>query len=276
MTFWQRLTALFLLALPLSLPAAVGDLTVSPTRVIFEGRDRSTQINLINRGSETATYRIEFMQYRMDENGQLVEIQEPNELEKFADKLVRFSPRQVEIQPNQSQTVRLLLRKPKDLPAGEYRSHMLFYAVPPEGAADIEKRAATDEEGFSIAITPIFRVSIPVIVRHGELAAEFDISDVSLNTEEKPMLSMRVERDGNRSVYGDLNVHYKATPSADPVLLSHYKDFVLYTSSNTRAVDVDLHIPDGMNLQGGEIQVDYSTSEEGMEGALATYSLPLQ
>jgi len=276
MTFWQRLTALFLLALPLSLPAAVGDLTVSPTRVIFEGRDRSTQINLINRGSETATYRIEFMQYRMDENGQLVEIQEPNELEKFADKLVRFSPRQVEIQPNQSQTVRLLLRKPKDLPAGEYRSHMLFYAVPPEGAADIEKRAATDEEGFSIAITPIFRVSIPVIVRHGELAAEFDISDVSLNTEEKPMLSMRVERDGNRSVYGDLNVHYKATPSADPVLLSHYKDFVLYTSSNTRDVDVDLHIPDGMNLQGGEIQVDYSTSEEGMEGALATYSLPLQ
>lgn len=276
MTFWQRLTALFLLALPLSLPAAVGDLTVSPTRVIFEGRDRSTQINLINRGSETATYRIEFMQYRMDENGQLVEIQEPNELEKFADKLVRFSPRQVEIQPNQSQTVRLLLRKPKDLPAGEYRSHMLFYAVPPEGAADIEKRAATDEEGFSIAITPIFRVSIPVIVRHGELAAEFDISDVSLNTEEKPMLSMRVERDGNRSVYGDLNVHYKATPSADPVLLSHYKDFVLYTSSNTRAVDVDLHIPEGMNLQGGEIQVDYSTSEEGMEGALATYSLPLQ
>lgn len=276
MTFWQRLTALFLLALPLSLPAAVGDLTVSPTRVIFEGRDRSTQINLINRGSETATYRIEFMQYRMDENGQLVEIQEPNELEKFADKLVRFSPRQVEIQPNQSQTVRLLLRKPKDLPAGEYRSHMLFYAVPLEGAADIEKRAATDEEGFSIAITPIFRVSIPVIVRHGELAAEFDISDVSLNTEEKPMLSMRVERDGNRSVYGDLNVHYKATPSADPVLLSHYKDFVLYTSSNTRAVDVDLHIPDGMNLQGGEIQVDYSTSEEGMEGALATYSLPLQ
>lgn len=276
MTFWQRLTALFLLALPLSLPAAVGDLTVSPTRVIFEGRDRSTQINLINRGSETATYRIEFMQYRMDENGQLVEIQKPNELEKFADKLVRFSPRQVEIQPNQSQTVRLLLRKPKDLPAGEYRSHMLFYAVPPEGAADIEKRAATDEEGFSIAITPIFRVSIPVIVRHGELAAEFDISDVSLNTEEKPMLSMRVERDGNRSVYGDLNVHYKATPSADPVLLSHYKDFVLYTSSNTRAVDVDLHIPDGMNLQGGEIQVDYSTSEEGMEGVLATYSLPLQ
>lgn len=115
-----------------SLPlwAAVGDLTVSPTRLILGERDRSAQISLINRGADEATYRIEFVQYRMDENGQLQEIEEPNELEKFADPLIRFSPRQVLLKPNEAQTVRLLVRKPKDLAPGEYRSHLLFPDYP--------------------------------------------------------------------------------------------------------------------------------------------------
>jgi P pilus assembly chaperone PapD len=276
MTFWKRIAILALLICPTVVPAAVGDLTVSPTRVIFEGRDRSTQINLINRGEEAATYRIEFLQYRMQEDGQLVEVQEPNELEKFADKLVRFSPRQVKLEPNQAQTVRLLLRKPKDLPAGEYRSHLLFFAVPDEqSGADIERRASTDEEGFSIAITPIFRISIPVIVRHGELAANFNISDVALDNSSSPQLSLMVQRDGNRSVYGDLRVNYYSSQSAEPVLLNYAKDFVLYTSTNTRKTSLDLRVPDGVNLNDGELKINYSTKEEGIEGELASFSLPL-
>ena len=251
--------------------AAVGDLTISPTRVIFEGRERSTQVSLINRGSEAATYRIEFIQYRMTEDGEMLEIDEPNELEKFADELIRFSPRQVELQPNQAQTVRLLLRKPKDLPAGEYRSHMLFYAIPDESAGtDIEKRAATDEEGFSISITPIFRISIPVIVRHGELSAEFDIQDVALNVgEEQPNVSLTMQREGNRSVYGDLNIEYMPDNGDESVLLKYVKDFVLYTSTNTRKTNFDIHVPDGVALDGGKLTVEYTTEEKGVNSKLA-------
>lgn len=257
--------------------AAVGDLTVTPTRIIFEGRDRSAQVGLINRGQETATYRIEFIQYRMDENGQLVDITEPNEREKFADHLIRFSPRQVTLQPNEAQTVRLLLRKPPDLPAGEYRSHLLFYAVPEGNVGNsIEVPDSADPNAFSIAITSIFRISIPVIVRHGELSADFVIDKAELNLDEQPKLALQVSRQGNRSVYGDLDIYYLPGSGDQATLLNQLKDFVLYTSSDTRRLEVDLHIPDGVELNGGELLIDYKTSEEGLAGPLLSHTIPLE
>lgn len=262
---------------PLAATAAIGDLTISPTRVIFEGRDRSTQVSLINRGQESATYRVEFIQYRMTSEGEIVEIEEPNENEKFADNLIRYSPRQIELHPNEAQTIRLLLRKPKDLPPGEYRSHLLFYAIPPEGlGTDVETRAAPEGEGFSIAITPVFRISIPVIVRHGDLKAEFSIQDVAIDMEQdEPSLSMTIERDGNRSVYGDLDVEYMPADGGEPLLLGHIKDLVLYTSSNTRNVNMAIHVPDGVALNDGVVKLKYTTSEDGVDQDLAFYELPL-
>ena len=37
---------------------SAGDLVVAPTRIVFEGRTRTAQISLLNRGSAAATYRI--------------------------------------------------------------------------------------------------------------------------------------------------------------------------------------------------------------------------
>jgi P pilus assembly chaperone PapD len=259
--------------------AAHGDLTVTPTRIVFGERDRSAQVHLINRGETRATFRIEFVQMRMDEKGEMSEIETPNDKERFADALVRYSPRQVELDPGQSQAVRLLLRKPEDLAAGEYRSHLLFYALPvASGAADVERTRSQSSKGFSVAIQAIYRMSLPVIVRHGDLPVRFSMHDLTLTAPEKsdgkPQLKLRVQRDGHRSVYGDVNVYFQPN-NGERVLLKHIKDFVLYTSTDSRILSIPIDTPKGLRLSAGTMHAIYSENVDGTQNLLAEQRIAL-
>lgn len=264
------LSAILLFFFTLPVLAGVGDLTISPTRIIFEGPERSAQVTLINQGTKTAIYRIGFTQMRMKRDGQLVEITKPNEKEKFLDAFVRFAPRQVTLKPGAGQTVRLLLRKPADLPDGEYRSHLLFYAIPDQTAGtDVETLNAKNKKGLQIALRPIFRFGIPVILRQGKLNAEFDITEFRLNKEKKSSVELTVVRNGNRSVYGDLDIQHFSSAAAQPVLLQHMKDFVLYTSNDKRSISLPLSVPPGVNLDQGILKAIYYKENEGTRRVLA-------
>ncbi|MEW6046952.1 MAG: hypothetical protein AB1609_10780, partial [Bacillota bacterium] len=116
--------------LPVSIRAAEhgAGLRVVPTRVVFEGNKRTGAVNVINTGTETATYRIMFVQRRMREDGSFEPIDTPAPGERFAHQLVYFAPKMVVLPPGSRQTVRLQLRTPAGLEPGEYRSHLLFQA----------------------------------------------------------------------------------------------------------------------------------------------------
>ena len=91
--------------------------------------------------------------------------------------LIRYSPRQVTLEPRVAQTVRVQLRLPADLPPGEYRSHLLFRAVPSAEAAPPTTSPAAE---LSIQLTAIYGISIPVIVRHGETSVTTTLSELDL------------------------------------------------------------------------------------------------
>lgn len=256
--------------------AAPGDLTVTPTRIIFDERDRSAQVYLINRGETRATYRIEFIQMRMDETGQMVEIQSPNEKELFAHDLIRYSPRQIELEPNQGQTIRLLLRKPENLAPGEYRSHLLFYALPDAASgADIERERGVEQKTLSVAIQAVFRISIPVIVRHGDLPVEFSMHDLTLQPGKPDRIALRIERRGRRSVYGDLDVYFEPATGGERILLKHLKDFVLYTSNDTRRLDIEVDKPGDIALRNGTLHAIYSETVDDKTRTLAEQRIPV-
>ncbi|WP_260581654.1 hypothetical protein [Sphingopyxis sp. PET50] len=156
---------------------AAGDLLVAPTRVVLDG-SRGTEVVLNNIGAEPATYRISLEIKRMTALGGLDEIDEAdaNDAEKAALDMISFSPRRVTLPPNQPQVIRVGVRVPEGTPPGEYRAHMLFRAVPDAApAADPAKPATTG--GVSIALTPIYGITIPVIVRVGDLGAEARIGE---------------------------------------------------------------------------------------------------
>jgi len=80
--------------------AALGQLMVSPTRIVFEGNERTKQINLINNGSETGRFRISFVRKNMNSSGK-IEVIDDKEPGMYSDEMVRFSPRQVTLEPGQ-------------------------------------------------------------------------------------------------------------------------------------------------------------------------------
>ena len=240
---------------------AQGTLVISPTRVVLEGRTRSVEVTLINTGTVTTSYRIRFKNMRMREDGALEEIEEPGPGDLFADHMMRYAPRQVVLEPGVAQTVRILLRKPKDLPPGEYRSHLEFVTVPDETAGTDVEALDLGEGEIRVSIRMLFGVSIAVIVRHGELSATVAVSDLVLEAGDDPdaplALSLRLDRSGDRSVYGDMTVTFKPDGGGGEIEVGLIRGIAVYTPNESRAVQIRLRPPEGVALEGGRLHVAY-------------------
>jgi hypothetical protein len=260
-------------ATPTPIPAGTGgagDLLVAPTRVTLEGRVRSAEITLVNIGRETATYRVSLLHLAMTEAGELKEIEKPEPGAPFADDLVRFSPRQVTLAPNASQIVRLQLRLPADLPAGEYRSHLLFRAVPREDVApgrQIENKGEARPGEVSVQLIPVYGVSIPLIVRHGQTTATASVVDLAFEPaagKEAPALRCRLTRTGNQSVYGNISVTFRPA-KGNPQVVGTLNGIAVYPPLAARSVRIPLQPPPGLSLEDGRLEVVLSKPEQGGE-----------
>ena len=241
---------------------AQGDLLVTPRRVVFEGNKQIEEITLANTGQETAFYSISFLQYHMTEDGSFEEITEPRPGQMFADPVLRFFPRSVELAPGESQVVRMQLRRLPNMADGEYRSHIYFRAVPDEKPLG-EEEALTDTTAIGIRLTPIFGISIPVIVRIGDLQVSLSLSDVKLEktADNQMVLHTTLNREGRKSVYGDLTADFTA-PGAAPVNVGLVRGIAVYTPNTLRRFSMPLTVPGGIDLSKGKLIVRFTSSNE--------------
>ncbi len=252
--------------------SALGQLMVSPTRIVFEGNERTKQINLINNGAESGRFKISFVRRNMTSTGK-VEAVEENEPGMYSDEMVRFSPRLVTLAPGQSQTVRLMLRKKSGTVDGEYRSHMLFQSLPDPASSDVSKLSSEKAESLSIKLIPVVGITIPVIARQGNLNAKVSLSDFEIKQANtvKPhsVLSLTMNREGNKSTYGDFRVYF--TPKGGiPVVVGRINGVAVYTSTDARTLDIQLQTPSGFSLSNGELHVVYlKPGEDEKTGLIA-------
>jgi hypothetical protein len=228
--------------------AGVGDLLVAPTRVILNG-SRGTEIILNNIGDDVATYRISAELRRMTPEGKLEDVATPNDKEKAAQEMVLFAPRKVTLPPNQPQAIRLSARAPEGLPDGEYRVHMLFRAIPAPQPAAAPKKV----EGVAFQLRPIYGVTIPVIVRLGNLEAKAALSNVRKVTDGgKPAISLDISRTGSRSTFGEIRV-LKAGIEKPIALVA---GVAVYTEVGQRSVTLQIDPAQAANATG-QVTVQY-------------------
>ncbi len=254
------------LALLLTTKLALADLMIYPTRLVIEKNQRATQVEIINRGQKPETYRINVVNRRMTDTGDIVEAKEVQAGENFADAMLRYSPRQVTLRPGVAQTVRISVRKPADLTVGEYRSHIQFDRVPDaEGKSSLENLAKPEAGQISIFIQAFIGVSIPIIIRHGETMANVTIDGIVLEPKkdtEAPVLNFNINRTGNRSVYGDLVVNY--TPvNGKSIEVARVGGLAVYVPNAIRKTRMAIKLPEGLNLQGGLLHIDYLETAGG-------------
>jgi P pilus assembly chaperone PapD len=255
---------------------AQGNLLITPRRVVFEGNKSSQEINLANTGQDSATYSVSFVQYRMNETGSFEQIEEPDPGQNFADKMIRYFPRSVTLAPGEAQMVRMQLRRSGNMEPGEYRSHMYFRAIPKESALGMEDQLE-DTTAIGIRLTPIFGITIPVIVRTGDPEATVSLNTLSLEnaTDSTALLKLIFNRDGNRSVYGDLTVDYEPQRGSS-IQVGLVRGIAVYTPNQIRQFEMTLKKPDGVDYSKGKLVVRYTNAEGDTDTLLAEKELLLE
>jgi P pilus assembly chaperone PapD len=163
---------------------------------------------------------------------------------RFADSYIRIAPRQVSLEAGERQKVRLFLRPKAGMENGEYRTHLLAVSLPDastSGAANADK----DEKDIVLQLPVAIGVSIPVLIRKGQLEATGHLDNLSIVTNDKGTFAEGLlHRKGNRSLYGDLNAAL-IQPGKDPKTIGFIKGVSVYTPNAARKIQVPVQMPAG-------------------------------
>lgn len=175
-------------------------LFIAPHRVVIAPDQRTTEVTVANQSETKRRYEITMIDSVMTETGSTKRV---DTFEYSAKRMVRYVPRAVELAPGERQTVRLMVRRPKDLADGDYHSHLLFR----EKAVEPEKPVEGEEENkFSFQVGAQYGVAIPVIVQQGTIEAAVKVGDVTKTTGEQKGLTVTFNRTGNAEAGAYLRV----------------------------------------------------------------------
>ena len=255
-----RLSFAAALAAALAAPVpAAAELLVAPTRVVLTPEARSSELVLVNKGTETAAFRIGIENRRMLADGSLEDAPTAQEGEAFADDKLRYSPRQLVLEPGARQVVRIMASAPGDLAPGEYRSHLRLMSAPVSaGAASVTGEGPADNS-LSIELVAIRSITIPVILRVGALEASVTMDSAALREEAPDQLVVRLTRSGTRSTYGD--VSFTPEGAKEPAWL--VRGVAIYTPNTSRDVIVPLPPEVRSQLAGKRVRIDYTSTDAG-------------
>jgi hypothetical protein len=274
---WLQLLAALLVLLP-GANRAAAQLMVFPTRMVLENNQRAGQLEIVNNSAKTVTYRITLVNRRMDENGKFLPAETAGPGELFADSMLSYSPRRVTLAAGAGQVIRIMARRPADLAAGEYRSHLLFSEqAEPTSRSSVQPPAEGAAE-IGVALTALVGVSIPVILRSGETSATVALGNLGLikaAAGQPASLAVDLQRSGSQSCYGDLTVSFTPAGGA-PLEIGRANGVAVYTPNALRHVKIPLNPPAGAVLANGTVSVSYRERPERRGAPAVEASLSLR
>lgn len=201
-------------------------LLVSPTSLTLNDRERSTSLVLINTGDKTTTYRLGWQEKSALETGGYHNLTD-EEAKSFptASGMIRFSPKQVTLKPDERQIIRIAVRRPKGLEDGEYRSHLLLKALPP-------KIPESDNvNGINIKLNVVMSYSLPVIVRQGEIEASVTLNSLALEKQTKfprAIITAQLNHSGRNSVTGNMVAYWLPYQGAPEQIVARVNGYTIY------------------------------------------------
>lgn len=210
MNYYKHIALLFVLAGFLFVPVkpAISGLLIMPTQAVFGSRDRTADITVVNTSSETGTYRMGWMYYKQQEDGSYKRVKGPLDPNFDADSMIVFSPRQVTLPPKGRQRIRMSLRRPPNLPDGEYRAHLKVQQIGSQNSI-----GAKTTNGVDTKVNVNVGFAVPIIVRQGEDNTKVSISSPQFTpppggNDTRPRLNITLNRTGNQGAMGRLKVYW--------------------------------------------------------------------
>lgn len=183
--------------------SAFASLQVFPLRVVLTDNNRNAQVSLRHKGNSKMKYRITTVYYEMLKDGSMRPLPDSSAVKDTAEKFFRFSPKQVLLEPDVEQIVRLSLRMPGDTPDGEYRVHLRF-----EEESSAASQDAEGSQNAMLSLKAKMAVAIPIIVRKGRPSVSVKLEDLKFikNKEKSFAFSVELTKEGTANAYGDFEV----------------------------------------------------------------------
>lgn len=228
------------------------NLLISPTRVTFDERQRVSTVIVINNSDQYRTYRLSWQEKIAKPTGGYATLNPEAVNPSALSNMVRMSPSQVRLAPGERQMVKLALRKPQGLIKQEYRSHLLFQALPNESESKSE----------GIKVNLILSYSIPVILRQGTELPKVDIKTIELKKNDgRESLFISMEKDGKYSSFGKVEVFYRSNSMDEEVKVAMVSDYSIYPEVSV--AKLPLAFFEGRKvIEPGKLRVVYSGLKE--------------
>ena len=254
--------------LSVAVQARAQGVSVAPSRILLDGRTRSATVFLSNRGDETETYRISLVPMIMREDGALIPADSTRmDRSAFAEDVVRFSPRRVVIPAGGSQTVRLLVRRPRDetVEDVEYRAHLSVRSIPTVPRLDevtnpLDREVPEDQ----VLAVPVASVEtlVPLVVRFGKPWATARIAEPRLlqDDEGRTLIGFSLLREGTRSLYGQVTITHEGA-DGETSRLYYGRGIAVYTPNAHRVFRIPVN--ETAETLDGRISIVYQETSDG-------------
>lgn len=240
-------------------PVTVGaNINISPKRLTFDRSGKSATVYIFNQGQTAATFDVGLVDRIMTPSGQITPLSDAQAKPELADiasnlksaqPMLLATPRRVTLQPGKGQTIRVRVNPGAEGQApGEYRTHLTVTTIPPRDIGLTAEQAARPAEGeLKFVVHSVFGISVPVIVRLGEIDvraaienAKLTYADVSPDGVAPPVrtavLSFDLARVGANSLFGNLQV--TGAKGKEPIGLA--RGVGVYTEIDRRAIEIPL------------------------------------
>lgn len=215
-------------------------ISLDKTRLLLTEKNVREQLNALNATPEFQSYRVSFVDMKMDEQGQLVVAEN---FSRSAKPFLRIGPRiGKNIPPSNTQKFRVMLRK-KPEQTGEYRTHIALETLLP----------VPENHEKGVLVQANFKYLIPVIVRYGEPTATASIEHAKFNSDSEggKSIDFVLAREGVRSIYGDIDIIDPQTKH----MLKKQKGFGVYPEVNKAKFSIevsDIKLPSEVLLRFSE------------------------
>jgi hypothetical protein len=255
-------------------------LFVSPVRLIFDPSTSTSTKAVSNRTDDTKNYEVVMLDQVMTATGG---IQQLDTFDYSSKRMLRFMPRKIVLAGGERQIVRVMARRPADLPDGDYHTHIFFneLPVPVSTTLPVSGSEISPSKGPQFKVTTNVGVGIPVIVQHGTISASLSLISASvapLPAGAEPgtphSLSMILQRLGNAEALAYLTV--TSGDLASPTALARPQQMRVYRERDEVTVQVGLS-PEAVSHRG-PVRLQLNRKDNGRDlvpyGEVVTVVLP--
>ncbi len=251
-------TAMLVMATPVR-----ADMLISPLRVLLDKDNQTASIILNNPSDGARTYRLEWVDQQMSEDGVYRPYKE-GESRQSASSYLRLAPRQITVAAKSSQSVRVSFHSNADMAPGEYRSHLLFKVL-----EDVSEPYSVSKigagEGMTMQLNMQLSMSIPVVIRYRVTAQpNVKIAKVEPVPTTAPgqaaQLAVVLQRSGVASSFGRVIIEMQVTPDAPVEKIGQADNISIFTDMAERRLILSLR--DSSIPAGAWLRIAYEGTDE--------------